>query len=104
MFDELVLKENLFYDTKSDMVHGFADSGKETTRHVANSGLVMMLAGISMPWALPLAFTLSKYNTIQYNKLYFSRSTLKVKSIPRMSPGSVDRRRVSIREIIVNSL
>ncbi|KAG0416139.1 hypothetical protein HPB47_006686 [Ixodes persulcatus] len=60
MLGEIVLKENLFYDTKSDMVNGFADSGKERTHDVANSGLVMMLAGISKPWVQPLAFILSK--------------------------------------------
>ncbi|KAM7307661.1 hypothetical protein ISCGN_011297 [Ixodes scapularis] len=27
MFDEISLKENLFYDSKSDIVHGFADNG-----------------------------------------------------------------------------
>lgn len=50
MFDEISLKENLFYDSKSDIVHGFADNGKERTADVANSGLVVMLAGISKSW------------------------------------------------------
>lgn len=59
-FDEIGLKERLFYCPETGEVVGFADYGKdapdENNNDVANKALVFMIRGLRKPWKQPLVF------------------------------------------------
>lgn len=63
IFDEMSLKEHLQYDTKHDIVMGFSDNGTQRTPAVANSALLILVAGISETWIQPVAYTVSRTKT-----------------------------------------
>lgn len=63
IFDEMSLKENLQYNPKNDLVLGYSDNGEERTAGVANTALVILLAGISKSWVQPVAFTVARTKT-----------------------------------------
>lgn len=63
IFDEMSLKEHLQYDAKHDIVMGFSDDGRQRTPAVANSALLILVAGISKTWIQPVAYTVSRTKT-----------------------------------------
>lgn len=63
IFDEMSLKEQLQYDTKHEIVMGFSDNGTQRTPAVANSALLILVAGISKTWIQPVAYTVSRAKT-----------------------------------------
>ncbi|KAH9361777.1 hypothetical protein HPB48_005070 [Haemaphysalis longicornis] len=56
IFDEVSLKRNLQYDSKQDLVHGYADTGYERRNNVANTALLVLVSGIAKKWIQPVAF------------------------------------------------
>ncbi|XP_040357043.1 uncharacterized protein LOC115328397 isoform X5 [Ixodes scapularis] len=63
IFDEIVLKKNLTYDSAHDIIHGFTDDGVERTSTIADRALVVVLSGISRRWVQPLAYTVGHTST-----------------------------------------
>ncbi|XP_064473292.1 uncharacterized protein LOC135387973 isoform X2 [Ornithodoros turicata] len=60
LFDEMSIKEHLQYDSRSDTVYGFADTGKERNSQMANSALLVALSGLTKAWVQPLCYLFSK--------------------------------------------
>lgn len=56
IFDEMSLKRNLQYDSKQDIVHGYADTGYERRKNVVNTALLVLVSGIAKKWIQPVAF------------------------------------------------
>lgn len=58
LINEILLKHNLYFDQRKDLVHGFADNGTERSPDVATSALVVLLAGLSKQWIQPIAIAI----------------------------------------------
>ena len=54
--EEMSLKSNVFYDTKSDKLFGLEDIGTERNSLLATSALVVMARGVFSKWEQPIAF------------------------------------------------
>ncbi|XP_064465409.1 uncharacterized protein LOC135376898 [Ornithodoros turicata] len=60
IFDEMSIKEHLQYDSGSDVVYGFVDTGKERNSEMAKSALLVVLSGITKAWVQPLSYIFSR--------------------------------------------
>lgn len=57
LIDEMSIKSNLYYNSASDKIIGFEDTGDDDrTRTIASSVLVFMVSGLASRWKQPLGF------------------------------------------------
>lgn len=61
VFDEMTLKENLFYNSQLDSIEGLQDLGMcaGRSKFAANQAAVFMVRGLASKWKQPIAFFLS---------------------------------------------
>jgi hypothetical protein len=64
LFDEMSVRENVWFNQKFDCIEGFEDLGSRgRTCNVANHALVFMVCGLHRKWKQPVASYLSRGST-----------------------------------------
>jgi hypothetical protein len=64
MFDEMSIRENLYFNQKLGCIEGFEDLGSQgRTSNIANRALVFMLRGLCRKWKQPVAYYLTHGST-----------------------------------------
>ena len=64
LFDEMSIRENVWFNQKFDCIEGFEDLGSQgRTCSIANHALLFMLRGLHRKWKQPVAYYLSRGST-----------------------------------------
>jgi len=64
LFDEMSIRENVWFNQKFDCIGGFEDLGSQgRTCNIANHALLFMVRGLHRKWKQPVAYYLSRGST-----------------------------------------
>jgi hypothetical protein len=64
LFDEMSIRENVWFNQKFDCIGGFEDLGSQgRTCKIANHALLFMVRGLHRKWKQPVAYYLSRGST-----------------------------------------
>ena len=64
LFDEMSIRENVWFNQKFDCIEGFDDLGNQgRTCDIVNHALLFMVYGLHQKWKQPVAYYLSRGST-----------------------------------------
>jgi len=67
LFDEVCLSSGLSYDSVTDQIDGFVDTGYSKSQNIADHALVFMVRGIKKKFKQPIAYSFCKGATTQHD-------------------------------------
>jgi len=66
LFDEVCLSSGLSYDSVTDQIDGFVDTGSNKSQNIADHALVFMVRGIKKKFKQPISYSFCKGATTQH--------------------------------------